>query len=235
MKVCVSAQCKARTTCVSRKRKFVRKLRVLGCILAVATMSAVCFADPITDTLVTSSKGDWGGVAGFTFTATLTTGPNNTFSLDFLVQNTSNLGGTLNDFTLSLLGGGNASLDVTKSNLATFAGWSETDNATISGSNNNSGCNASNGSGGWLCAMGPTLNIGPGKSVDFTFSGTYSGAITNPFDLKADGSIGETKLMVSTYMTPSSSVPEPSSMLLLFGGLSGVALLRPIGRRAKQY
>ena len=195
-------------------------------------MGSVCFADPITDTLVTSSKADLGGVAGFTFTATLTAGPNNSFSLDFLVQNTSSLAGTLNDFTLSLLGGGNASIDVTNSNLASFSGWAETDNATISGSNNNSGCNTSTGSGGWLCAMGPTLNLGAGKSLDFKFSGIYSGSVYNPFDLKADGSIGGTKLMVSSYMT-SASVPEPSSMLLLFAGLSGVALLRPLKKRAK--
>lgn len=210
-----------------------KKLRVLACAFAVATLCSACFADQITDTLVTSSNGNWGGVPGFTFTATLTTNPGNTFSVDFLVQNTSNLGGTLNDFTISLLGGGNASIDVTKSNLAGFAGWAETDNATISGSNNNSGCNVSNGSGGWLCAMGPTLNIGPGKSLDFTFSGTYSGAVYNPFDLKADGSIGGTKMMVSTYMT-SSSVPEPSSMILLVSGFSGIALLRPFNRRTKR-
>jgi hypothetical protein len=212
------------------------KRKVLGFLLAVAALGSACFASPITDTLVTSSNGDLGGVAGFTFTATLTTGPNNTFSLDFLVQDTSSLGGSLNDFTISLLGGGNATIDVTNSNLASFSGWAETDNATISGSNNNSGCKTSNGSGGWLCAMGPTLNIGPGKSVDFTFSGTYTGAVYNPFDLKAEGSIGETKLMVSSYMTPSSSsVPEPSAVLLLFGGLGAASLLRPLHKRPKPY
>ena len=205
------------------ERKFMKKARLFACLLAVAAMSGVCVADTITDTLVTSSKGDWGGVAGFTFTATLTTNPNNTFSLDFLIQNTSQLGGSLSAFTLSLLGGGNASIDVdpTKS---TLNGWNETDNATFGNGNNSSGCSTSNGSGGWLCASGSSLNIGPGKSVDFVFNGTYQGSVYNPFDLKALGSIGETKLAVSTYMSPS-GVPEPSSMLLLASGLSGIAVM----------
>ncbi len=186
-------------------------------------MSNVCFADTIKDTLVTSSNGDLGGVAGFTFTATLTTNSNNTFTLDFLVQNTSQLGGTLSAFTISLLGGGNASIDVdpTKS---TLNGWNETDNASLGLGNNNSTCSTSGGSGGWICASGTSLNIAPGKSVDFVFNGTYQGSVSNPFDLKALGSIGESKLAVSSYMS-TSHVPEPSSMLLLASGLSGVAVI----------
>jgi len=205
-----------------------KKARFLICVLAVAAISGVCCADTITDTLVTSSKGDWGGVAGFTFTATLTTNPDHTFSLDFLVQNTSQLGGTLSAFTLSLLGGGNASIDVdpTKS---TLNGWNETDNATFGNGNNSSGCSTSSGSGGWLCASGSSVNIGPGKSLDFVFNGTYQGSVSDPFDLKALGSIGETKLAVSTYMS-SSRVPEPSSMLLLASGLSGIAMIGRFGK-----
>jgi len=208
-----------------------KKARFLICVLAVAAISGVCCADTITDTLVTSSKGDWGGVAGFTFTATLTTNPDHTFSLDFLVQNTSQLGGTLSAFTLSLLGGGNASIDVdpTKS---TLNGWNETDNATFGNGNNSSGCSTSSGSGGWLCASGSSVNIGPGKSLDFVFNGTYQGSVSNPFDLKALGSIGETKLAVSTYMA--SGVPEPSSMLLLASGLSGIAMIGRFGKHQRR-
>jgi hypothetical protein len=204
-----------------------KKIVLIACLLTVAGISTAAFGDSITykDTLVSSSKGDWGGVAGFTFTGTLVTDSSGNFTLDFLVQNTtSNLGGTLSSFTLSLLNGGNGSIRVDSTNASLF-GWSETDNASFSNGNNSSGCSATNGSGGWLCAAGPSLNIGPGGSVDFTFAGTYQGGVYDPFDLKALGSVGASKLAVSTYMTPA-SVPEPSSMLLLTSGLSGAAFLR---------
>ncbi|MFL6436500.1 MAG: PEP-CTERM sorting domain-containing protein [Terriglobales bacterium] len=202
------------------------KVALLACLLAVAGISTASFADSITtDTLVSSSKGDLGGVSGFTFTATLDTLSSGKFTLDFLVQNTtSNLGGTLSAFTLSLLGGGNASIHVDSTNSSLY-GWSETDNASFSNGNNSSGCSTSGGSGGWLCAAGPSLNIGPGGSADFKFAGTYQGGVYDPFDLKALGSVGNSKLAVSSYMTPA-SVPEPSSMLLFASGLSGAAFLR---------
>jgi hypothetical protein len=218
----------------------VKKVQFVACLFALAAMSTACFADSIpSETLVTSSNSNDGGFAGMTFTANLSTSSSNgvnSFALDLIVQNTSGTPEYLNDFTLSLLGGGNSSnisitLTSPEDSSLSSIGWTQAANAKINNGNNTTGCiTGGSGYGGWVCAYGSTPLAITSGGYDFHFAGTYQGTVMTPFDLMANGSINGNKIGVSDYM----SVPEPSSMLLMGGGLSGVALLRRLKKSKTQ-
>lgn len=215
--------------------------------LCLAMLSATSFADTITtytETLVTSSSnGDLGGVNGLTFNVTLNANSTTQqFTLDFqaVTDNTVSTNSDLYGFTLNLLGGGSTpsisgSLDsfLVNGTPGTLpAGWSELDNAKINNSVSGTSCKSQNGFGGWLCESdnsGSPLVLAGGTTYDFNFSGTYSGTVTTPFDLMADGQINGTHFGVSDNMTATGSrppsVPEPGSMLLFGTSLSGGAML----------
>lgn len=199
-----------------------KKVRLMACVSALVLMATACFADSQSwEQLITSQN--VGGFAGVTFTANFKAASGGTFTLDFQVTDTSNTNVTLNEFTISLLGGGsNSSIDVIGPSTLPNVTWSELDNAKINNSGG-IGCSVQNGFGGWLCASGTNpLTLTPNGSFDFLFAGTYTGTMTVPFDLMANGLIGANKYAVSDNMT----APEPSSMLFLGIGLSGAAFLR---------
>ena len=199
-----------------------KQVRLTACVFALVLMATACFADSHSwEQLITSQN--VGGFAGVTFTAIFDDTSSGTFTLDFQVTDTSNTSATLNEFTISLLGGGsNSSINVLGPSTLPNSTWSELDNAKINNSGG-SGCTVQTGFGGWLCASGTTpLTLMPNGSFDFMFSGTYTGTMTTPFDLMANGLIGTNKYAVSDNMV----APEPSSMLFLGLGLSGAAFLR---------
>lgn len=215
--------------------------------LCLAMLSATAFADTITtytETLVTtSSNGDLGGVNGLTFNATLNAdSTTQQFTLDFqaITDNTVSTNSDLYGFTLNLLGGGsNPSISATLNSFlingtpgALPGTWKELDDAKINNSVNGTSCKSNNGFGGWLCESdnsGTPLVLAGGTTYDFNFSGSYSGTVTTPFDLMADGVINGTHFGVSDTMTAGGSqppsVPEPGSMLLFGSSLSGGAML----------
>jgi PEP-CTERM motif len=153
-----------------------------------------------------------------------------TFTLDFNIDNSSATTATINAFSLQLFGGSNGSLSVLSRSLP--AGWESFDNQKIN-NNGSTGCTGKDHPG-WLCADDNLNPLAPlaaqilaGHSLDFTFTGSYTGAPVNPLDLMANGltdiNNGNSKWSVSAGMnTPVTQVPEPSSFLLLAFGFLAV-------------
>ena len=209
-----------------------KQVRLMACVFALVLMATACFADSQSwEQLITSQNSNDGGFAGVTFTANFKATSGGTFTLDFQVTDTSNANVTLNEFTISLLGGGsNSSINVIGPSTLPNSTWTELDNAKIN-NNGTVGCSLGNGFGGWLCASGTTpLTLLPNGSFDFLFAGTYTGSMTTPFDLMANGLVGTNKYAVSDNMV----APEPSSMLFLGLGLSGAAFLRRLKKPKAQ-
>lgn len=209
--------------------------------LTLLLVAAPAFADTVEYCGFSTGGGTCATTAptgGFLVTADLSTS-GSSFTLTMTFTNNSAAAAYLNDFTISLLGGGNVnntSVNVSSDNLP--SGWTESDNAKI----NNSGpsqCTAGNGFGGWLCASGggtaanSILLAANGGTVTLTFTGTFTGSVTTPFELMANGGTNNTTgnnsaFTISSAMTTNAPtvIPEPTSLLLLGSGLLslGVAL-----------
>jgi hypothetical protein len=212
----------------------------LSLLLAVCLFSAVStFADTITTETGTLSLAS-NLNAKATFVIDITTG---TFTLDFNIADTSATEATINAFALQLFGGSSPDVHVLSDSLP--SGWEEFDDQKIN-NNGTTGCTGNNHPG-WLCAddnlnsTAAPADILAGKSIDFLFSGTFTGtaedgSTQNPLELMANGLTNinddNSKWAVSaatsvTTGTTTSAVPEPASVALFGTGLFGLAgLLR---------
>lgn len=207
----------------------IRRLRwVLLALLvgALAFSSGPAYADTTVGTLNLAP--------GLNSTATLTFS-GGTFSLDFNITNSNASSATINAFSLQLF---SASLNVTSDTLP--AGWEFFDNQKIN-NNGTTGCTGKNHPG-WLCAddnlslipapaIIPKATGGVNGSIDFLFSGTYTGTPVNPLDLMANGlDASGGKWAVSAGMTTSGPPPppppasEPGAMAMTLMGLASVGL-----------
>lgn len=212
-----------------------RQLALSLLVLAVAwAITLPAFADPLD---VVTEVGTLSLATNLNSKATLTFDPDlGTYSLDFNITNNSSTTASINAFALQLFIGSSASLSTTSSTLP--SGWQMFDNQKIN-NNGTTGCTG-NSHPGWLCAddnlntPASPADISAGGSLDFLFSGTFTGFGANPLDLMANGLTDITdvhsKWAVSAGMDmqtppPPPPTPEPASLFLLGSGLLGVGTL----------
>lgn len=217
-------------------------LMFTGAALASPTTGTLTLAPGLTAGATLTTSGGNSGTYTLTFTVSNTSGSKadiNWFGLQLFnaggSENFNLTSGTANGTAFNTLDG------VASGSGSTWEAWSDT-----KGNNGSSAC-GSNTVKGWLCADTSALGsvtpfqIASNGTDTFVFTGSYSG--TTPLatlDLMSDGctvvgtcfldggSSNGNKWAVSSPMTGGggvTTVPEPSSLMLIGAGVFGIGML----------